>query len=103
VQLHISDDGGKTFRDDGAPNVHLDHHAFWVNPANSNHLIDGNDGGTWVSYDRAKSWEHLNNYAIGQFYSVAVDMQKPYFIYGGMQDNASWGGPSAVRRAPASE
>jgi len=99
VQLHISDDGGKTFRDDGAPNVHLDHHAFWVDPLNSNHLIDGNDGGTWVSYDRAKSWEHLNNYAIGQFYSVAVDMQKPYFIYGGMQDNASWGGPSAVRRA----
>jgi len=99
VQLHISDDGGKTFRDDGAPNVHLDHHAFWIDPSNSNHLIDGNDGGTWVSYDRAKSWEHLNNYAIGQFYSVAVDMQKPYFIYGGMQDNASWGGPSAVRRA----
>jgi photosystem II stability/assembly factor-like uncharacterized protein len=98
VQLHISDDGGKTFRDDGAPNVHLDHHAFWIDPLNSNHLIDGNDGGTWVSYDRAKSWEHLNNYAIGQFYSVAVDMQKPYFIYGGMQDNASWGGPSAVRR-----
>lgn len=97
VQLHISDDGGKTFRDDGAPNVHLDHHAFWINPNNSNHLIDGNDGGTWVSYDRAKSWEHLNNYSIGQFYSVAVDMQKPYFVYGGMQDNASWGGPSAVR------
>jgi photosystem II stability/assembly factor-like uncharacterized protein len=98
VQLHISDDGGKTFRDDGAPNVHLDHHAFWIDPRDSNHLIDGNDGGTWVSYDRARSWEHLNNYAIGQFYSVAVDMQKPYFIYGGMQDNASWGGPSAVRR-----
>ncbi len=98
VQLHISDDGGKTFRDDGGPNVHLDHHAFWVDPLNSNHLIDGNDGGIWASYDRAKSWEHFNNYAMGQFYSVAVDSQKPYFVYGGMQDNASWGGPSAVRR-----
>jgi photosystem II stability/assembly factor-like uncharacterized protein len=97
VQLHISDDGGKTFRDDGAPFVHLDHHAFWIDPGNSNHLIDGNDGGVWVSHDRARTWEHLNNYPIGQFYTVAVDMQQPYVVYGGMQDNASWGGPSAVR------
>jgi photosystem II stability/assembly factor-like uncharacterized protein len=97
VNLHISDDGGKTFRDDGASAVHLDHHAFWVNPRNSRHLIDGNDGGVWVSHDRAQTWEHLNNYPIGQFYNVTVDMQQPYHIYGGMQDNASWGGPSSVR------
>ena len=97
VQLHVSDDGGKTFHDDGAPGVHLDHHAFWINPENSRHILDGNDGGVWVSRDRAKSWEHLNNYPIGQFYNVAVDMQQPYHIYGGMQDNASWGGPSSVR------
>lgn len=97
VNLHISDDGGKTFRDDGSMEVHLDHHAFWINPANSRHLIDGNDGGVWVSRDRSRSWEHLNNYPIGQFYNVAVDMQQPYHIYGGMQDNASWGGPSSVR------
>ena len=97
VNLHISDDGGKTFRDDGAPGVHLDHHAFWINPRNSRHLIDGNDGGVWVSQDRATTWEHLNNYPIGQFYNVTVDMQQPYHIYGGMQDNASWGGPSSVR------
>jgi photosystem II stability/assembly factor-like uncharacterized protein len=97
VNLHISDDGGKTFRDDGASVVHLDHHAFWINPRNSRHLIDGNDGGVWVSHDRAQTWEHLNNYPIGQFYNVTVDMQQPYHIYGGMQDNASWGGPSSVR------
>jgi photosystem II stability/assembly factor-like uncharacterized protein len=97
VNLHISDDGGKTFRDDGATAVHLDHHAFWINPRNSRHLIDGNDGGVWVSRDRARTWEHLNNYPIGQFYNVDVDMQEPYHIYGGMQDNASWGGPSSVR------
>ncbi len=97
VNLHISDDGGKTFRDDGAAGVHLDHHAFWIDPRNSRHLIDGNDGGAWVSRDRAQTWEHLNNYPIGQFYNVAVDMQQPYHIYGGMQDNASWGGPSSVR------
>jgi photosystem II stability/assembly factor-like uncharacterized protein len=97
VNLHISDDGGKTFRDDGATAVHLDHHAFWINPRNSRHLIDGNDGGVWVSRDRARTWEHLNNYPIGQFYNVDVDMRQPYHIYGGMQDNASWGGPSSVR------
>jgi len=97
VDLHISDDGGKTFRDDGSTEVHLDHHAFWINPANSRHLIDGNDGGVWVSRDRSRSWEHLNNYPIGQFYAIDVDMQQPYHIYGGMQDNASWGGPSSVR------
>ncbi len=97
TQLHVSDDGGKTFRDDGAPGVHLDHHALWIDPHNPRHLIDGNDGGIWVSRDRSASWEHLNNYPIGQFYHVSVDMQQPYWIYGGMQDNATWGGPSAVR------
>lgn len=95
--LAVSDDAGKTFRDDAAEEVHSDHHAFWIDPGNSRHLIVGNDGGIWVSRDRSETWEHLNNAAIGQFYHVAVDMQQPYHIYGGMQDNASWGGPSAVR------
>lgn len=96
VVLHISDDGGKTFRE-AAQVVHSDHHAFWIDPRNSRHIIDGNDGGVWVSRDRAETWEHLNNYPIGQFYNVDVDMRQPYHIYGGMQDNASWGGPSSVR------
>ena len=95
-QLSVSDDAGKTFYE-GDPEVHSDHHALWINPRNSRHLIDGNDGGIWVSRDRSQSWEHLNNYAMGQFYHVTVDMQQPYRIYGGMQDNATWGGPSAVR------
>src|SRR5688572_15812244 len=97
TQLHVSDDGGKTFRDDGAKGVHLDNHAFWINPQNSRHVMTGNDGGIWVSRDKSESWEHLNNYATGQFYAVSVDMQQPYWIFGGMQDNASWSGPSAVR------
>ena len=97
TQLHLSDDGGLTFRDDGARGVHLDNHAFWINPNNPRHIMTGNDGGTWVSRDRSDTWEHLNNYPIGQFYHVSVDMQQPYWIYGGMQDNATWGGPSAVR------
>jgi photosystem II stability/assembly factor-like uncharacterized protein len=97
TQLHVSDDGGKTFRDDGAKGVHLDNHAFWINPRNSRHVMTGNDGGIWVSRDKSDTWEHLNNYATGQFYAVSVDMQQPYWIFGGMQDNASWSGPSAVR------
>jgi hypothetical protein len=90
-------DGGKTFRNDAAAGVHADHHALWINPRDSDHLINGNDGGIWVTYDRGKTWDHLNNIAIGQFYNVAVDMRKPYFVYGGTQDNGSWGGPSATR------
>jgi len=97
TNIHVSDDGGKTFRDTGSRGVHLDHHAFWINPNNSRHLLTGTDGGIWLSRDRSDSWEHLNNYPIGQFYHVSVDMRQPYWIYGGMQDNASWGGPSAVR------
>ena len=95
-ELSVSDDAGRTFFE-GDPEVHSDHHALWINPRNSRHLIDGNDGGIWVSRDRSQSWEHLNNYAMGQFYHVTVDMQQPYHIYGGMQDNATWGGPSMVR------
>ena len=97
VTLFVSDDGGKTFTDDDSRGVHSDHHALWIDPRNSRHVINGNDGGVWVSRDRARTWEHLNNYPIGQFYNVDVDMQQPYHIYGGMQDNASWGGPSSVR------
>jgi photosystem II stability/assembly factor-like uncharacterized protein len=97
VTLHVSDDGGRTFNDEASQVVHSDHHAFWIDPRNSRHVIDGTDGGVWVSRDRALTWEHLNNYPIGQFYNVDVDMQQPYHIFGGMQDNASWGGPSSVR------
>ena len=96
VTMFVSDDGGKTFRVTGSE-VHSDHHAMWINPRDSRHIIGGNDGGVWVSRDRSNSWEHLNNYPIGQFYNVDVDLQQPYHIYGGMQDNASWGGPSSVR------
>ena len=95
VQLHISDDGGKTFIENGA--LHSDHHAMWINPDNPNHIIDGNDGGVGISYDRGKNWEGLYNMDLGQFYHVTYDMETPYNVYGGLQDNYSWGGPSAVR------
>ncbi len=95
VQIHISDDGGKTFIENGA--LHSDHHAMWINPANSNHIIDGTDGGLGISYDKGKTWEAVYNMDLGQFYHVAYDMETPYNVCGGLQDNYTWCGPSAVR------
>ncbi len=94
-QFYRSEDGAKTFRVIPGPG-HADHHAIWINPANSDHLLVGNDGGFDVSYDRARTFEALRPAAVGQFYQVSVDMQRPYNICGGLQDNTSWCGPSAT-------
>ena len=108
----VSKDGGKTFADPktgkaGANTtmsamydvgVHGDHHALWVDPKNSNHLILGNDGGLYYSYDASITWDKVNNFPLAQFYAIGVDMQKPYTICGGLQDTHSWCGPSATRR-----
>ncbi len=94
VPVYVSSDGGKTFKSDGAPSVHVDHHALWVNPKNPNHLMLGNDGGFHISYDRANKWDYVFNLPLAQFYAIGVDMQHPYHVYGGLQDNGSWGGPS---------
>jgi len=94
-----STDGGKTFQQ--VPGLaHSDHHGIWINPKNGNHILVGSDGGLSVTYDQCATWEHVNNMAVGQFYAVAVDMRKPYYVYGGLQDNGSWGGPSAAWGAP---
>lgn len=94
VSFHYSDNKGETFR--VLPmNIHVDHHALWINPKDSNHMINGNDGGIGQTRDRGDNWEHINNLDIGQYYAVAVDMRKPYYVYGGLQDNGSWGGPTA--------
>ena len=95
VQIHISDDGGRTFIENGA--LHSDHHAMWINPANSNHIIDGTDGGIGISYDKGANWEAVYNMDLGQFYHVTYDMQTPYHVCGGLQDNYTWCGPSQVR------
>jgi photosystem II stability/assembly factor-like uncharacterized protein len=97
VDLHMSTDGGKTVNTAAAPKIHSDHHAIWFDPANSNHVLIGNDGGLAVSWDQAKTWNFLPNLPVGLFYHVSVDMATPYNICGGMQDNYSWCGPSAVR------
>jgi photosystem II stability/assembly factor-like uncharacterized protein len=94
--LYISDDAGRTFRRDGAQGVHSDHHALWINPADSDHLILGTDGGAYVSYDRSTTWTMLDNLPIAQFYEISVDMETPYNVCGGLQDNGTWCGPSAT-------
>ncbi|HXU10494.1 MAG TPA: hypothetical protein VN898_00885, partial [Candidatus Binatia bacterium] len=92
--LAISDDGGKTFRRSGSAKVHVDFHAIAVNPLDPGQILVGNDGGVYISHDKADSWDYLNNIAAGQFYRVAVDSSDPYRVAGGLQDNGTWMGPS---------
>ncbi|MDA9554802.1 hypothetical protein N9R54_01080 [Pelobium sp.] len=94
VPLWKSEDGGKTFKSIDRENVHSDHHALWVDPKKDGHIINGNDGGLNISYDDGKTWFKANTPAVGQFYSVNVDLAKPYNVYGGLQDNGVWMGPS---------
>ena len=90
VPILKSKDGGKTFESIQKENVHADHQALWVNPKKQGHLIDGNDGGLNISYDDGENWIKLNQPPVGQFYSVYADNQKPYHVYGGLQDNGVW-------------
>jgi photosystem II stability/assembly factor-like uncharacterized protein len=96
VNIYMSEDGGRNFVQTRFNRVHSDVHAIWIDPANSDHLLSGNDGGIWVTEDSGRNWRHLNNIALGQFYEVAYDFQKPYHICGGAQDNYSWCGPSST-------
>ncbi len=90
----VSTDGGKTFTNMDKGNVHADHHALWVNPKRDGHIINGNDGGVNISYDTGKNWFKANTPAVGQYYAITTDDAKPYNVYGGLQDNGSWWGPS---------
>lgn len=92
VPILKSKDGGKTFTSISADNVHADHHALWINPKMPGHLIDGNDGGINISYDDGENWIKCNTPAVGQFYAINVDNEKPYNVYGGLQDNGVWVG-----------
>lgn len=100
VPILKSSDGGKTFESIDADNVHVDHHALWINPKMPGHLIDGNDGGVNISYDDGKTWIKNNAPAVGQFYSVNIDHQKNYNVYGGLQDNGVWVGPHNYESSP---
>lgn len=91
--LIYSSDGGKSFSN-VAGGAHGDFHDVWINPDNSNHVITGDDGGLWYSYDGANKWWKAENLPVSQFYHVSVDMETPYRVYGGLQDNSSWVGDS---------
>jgi photosystem II stability/assembly factor-like uncharacterized protein len=93
--LTFSDDGGKTFMNSGfSSGVHPDHHALWVNPRNTHELFIGTDGGAYHSLDKAQRWRALNVLPVSQFYHVNYDLDMPYNVYGGLQDNGTWMGPS---------
>jgi len=103
TRLSVSIDGGKTFEVNpvidccaAGNTIHIDNHAFWINPNDSAHLIIGNDGGIAISRDRGETWRFVRNLPLSQFYHVAVDNDRPYNVYGGLQDNGSWRGPSEV-------
>ena len=95
-------DGGRTFATldeaggHGDPG-HVDVHAIWINPKNSNHIMNGNDGGLDISYDQGKNWISVKTMAAGYFYAISYDMRRPYWVCGGLQDNGSWCGPSSKR------
>ncbi len=97
VPIIRSDDGGKTWKAINGDNVHGDHHVLWANPKREGHLIIGNDGGINISYDDGATWSKCNTIPVGQFYAIAVDNAKPYNVYGGLQDNGVWMGPSTYR------
>lgn len=94
--LNVSDNGGENFRIAyiAGGNVHSDLHAFWIGKKDNNLLYVGTDGGVYVSRDKGSSWSIIRNLPVSQFYHVSVDMEKPYLVYGGLQDNGSWMGPS---------
>lgn len=96
TELHVSADGGRRFRNTSFAGgaIHADFHDLWISSQDNRYMYAGTDGGVYVSNDFGSSWRHLRNLPVSQFYKVSVDMEKPYNVYGGLQDNGSWAGPS---------
>ncbi len=95
TNLNFSSDGGKTWTQVGG--LHPDFHAMWLDPTNKNRFYVGQDGGASLTYDNGKTWVYYDNLCLSQFYAVSADMRDPYWVYGGLQDNGTWGGPSMSR------
>jgi photosystem II stability/assembly factor-like uncharacterized protein len=93
TNLMVTRDGGVTFGGIGG-RVHPDIHALWIHPGNPNHMIVGTDGGVYLTHNQGSGWIHATNLPVSQFYRVAVDDRRPFNVYGGLQDNGSWMGPS---------
>ena len=95
VWINVTEDGGASFHELGEKNKHSDNHALWIDPANTDHLLNGSDGGVYETWDRGRNWLWKANLPTVQFYKVAVDDREPfYFVYGGTQDNFTLGGPA---------
>ncbi len=95
--IDVSTDGGRSFTGlVGWGEAHPDHHAMWIDPTDPERILIGNDGGVYTSADRGATWRFCRNLPLAQFYHVAVDDDVPYHVYGGLQDNGSWRGPSTV-------
>jgi photosystem II stability/assembly factor-like uncharacterized protein len=96
--MMVTEDGGKTWKRVGEKYKHVDNHALWIDPADTEHLIAGCDGGLYDSYDRGATWRFFANLPVTQFYKVCVDNASPiYNVYGGTQDNNTLGGPVRTR------
>ena len=97
VPLFVSEDGGLTNRPIGQ-SAHVDYHAMWIDPSDSDHFVVGNDGGVYITHDRGATMDFVSNLPIAQYYAIDVDNRTPfYYVYGGLQDNNSWAGPSQTR------
>jgi photosystem II stability/assembly factor-like uncharacterized protein len=98
VIFQVSDDGGRTMRALGQRSMHVDNHIIWIDPANPDHYLVGNDGGLYRSYDRGATWIFFENLPLAQYYDVDVDNDLPFYnVYGGLQDNYSLGMPSRTK------
>lgn len=99
LNLYMSKDGGKSFivpypTNQAGGGIHVDHHALWINPKDNRHMYLGTDGGVYISRDGAQTWGFVRTLPLSQFYHVSADNERPYNVYGGLQDNGSWMGPS---------
>ena len=97
TELKFSNAGGGMPRIVGQ-GVHVDYHAFWVDPTDPDHYVVGEDGGLAITWDRGRTYDAIMRFPVGQFYAIALDMQEPFWICGGLQDNGEWCGPSRTNR-----
>jgi len=95
TSMQYSEDGGKTFKT--IRGLHPDFHTMWLDPTNKNRFYVGQDGGASITYDHGQTWIFFDNLCLSQFYAVSADMRDPYYVYGGLQDNGTWCGPSMSR------
>jgi photosystem II stability/assembly factor-like uncharacterized protein len=97
VPLQVSDDAGVTTKPTGQ-SAHVDYHAMWIDPEDPDHFIVGNDGGVYITHDRGQTMDFVSNLPVAQYYAIDLDNRLPfYYVYGGLQDNNSWAGPSQTR------